>query len=57
MHFLTGPEIWLAVTIWAFGAGCGIIWMSIVFYIDKNRNKPRSGAHCSDKRRANRGIK
>ena len=39
MRFLTGPEIHLAIAIWAFGAACGIGWSMIMWLIDKNRDE------------------
>ncbi len=39
MRFLTGPEIHLAIAIWAFGAACGLGWSMIMLLIDKHNNK------------------
>lgn len=37
-NIVHGPEIWLAISIWAFGAACGIAWCGLFWSIDKRRD-------------------
>ena len=41
MVLLTGPEIWLAIAIWAIGAACGMAWTWILWGIDKKRDEDK----------------
>lgn len=34
-----GPEIWIAITLWTFGAFCGICVMWLAWGFDKGRKK------------------
>lgn len=34
-----GPEVWIAITLWAFGAFCGICVMWLAWGFDKERKK------------------
>lgn len=38
-NIIHGPEVWIAITIWASGAFCGICVMWLAWGFDKERKK------------------
>ena len=37
-NIIHGAEFWLAISVWAFGVVCGIVWSWIMAGIDRRRS-------------------